>query len=195
MHLENWPNIDEKYNNSELLEEIDLVQDIIHLARGIRNKNNIKNRQPLELLQVAFANEANRIAMQKYTDIVAEELNVKNVQIIEDVSEIASVDYKVNFATVGKTMGSKIPVITKAIKSGNIKFENGKYVIFGDETIELSREDILVTYVAKDNKPVLSDDSIVVALDLTITDELKQEGIAREIVRNIQDARKQCYHH
>ncbi|MBR2909891.1 MAG: isoleucine--tRNA ligase [Clostridia bacterium] len=191
VHLENWANIPEKYNDQKLLEEIDLVQDIIHLARGIRNKNNIKNRQPLELLQVAFARKGDSEAMEEYKSIVAEELNVKTVEIIENVSDIALVDYKVNFATVGKTMGSKIPVITRAIKSGNIKLVDGKYVVSGEEEIVLNKEDILVSYVAKSDKPVLSDDKIVVALDLHITEELKKEGIAREIVRNIQDARKQ----
>ena len=191
VHLENWANIPEKYNDQKLLEEIDLVQDIIHLARGIRNKNNIKNRQPLELLQVAFARKGDSEAMEEYKSIVAEELNVKTVEIIENVSDIALVDYKVNFATVGKTMGSKIPVITRAIKSGNIKLVDGKYVVSGEEEIVLNKEDILVSYVAKSDKPVLSDEKIVVALDLHITEELKKEGIAREIVRNIQDARKQ----
>ena len=88
-------------------------------------------------------------------------------------------------------MGKMIPIITKAIKAGNIKLEDNKYIVSGEETIVLNNEDILVSYIAKSNKPVLSDDKIVVSLDLTITDELKKEGIAREIVRNIQDARKQ----
>ena len=190
VHLENWPNIPEEYNNKKLLDEIDNVQDVIHLARGIRNKQNIKNRQPLSLLQVAFANPADKTALEIYKDIIAEELNVKNIEFIENIDEIATVNYKVNFATVGKTMGSKIPVITKAIKTGNIKLENGKYHITGDEEMFLDKQDILVTYIAKSDKPVASDERIVVALDLNITQELKNEGIAREIVRNIQDARK-----
>ena len=191
VHLENWPNIDECYNDEKLLKEIDLVQDIIHLARGIRNKHNVKNRQPLTLLQVAFTNADDYAIMQEYKSIIAEELNVKTIEFIQNVSDIAVVDYKVNFSTVGKTMGSKIPVITRAIKSGNLKKVDDKYVILGEEEIVLSKEDLLVSYIAKSDKPVLSDDSVVVALDLTITEELKQEGLAREIVRNIQDARKQ----
>jgi len=191
VHLENWPDIPEVYNNKKLLEEIDLVQDVIHLARGIRNKNNIKNRQPLSVLQVAFTKPETKEAMEEYKSIIAEELNVKVVEIIENVSDIATVDYKVNFATVGKTMGKMIPVITRAIKSGNMKLIDGKYHISGEVELVLEKEDILVSYIAKDNKPVLSDESVVVSLDLTITEELKAEGLAREIVRNIQDARKQ----
>ena len=190
VHLENWPNIPEEYNDKKLLNEIDSVQDVIHLARGIRNKQNIKNRQPLNLLQVAFANPADKEALEEYKSIIAEELNVKTVEFIDNVNEIATVNYKVNFATVGKTMGSKIPVITKAIKTGNIKLVDNQYHVDGDEQLVLNKEDILVTYIAKSDKPVASDERIVVALDLNITQELKNEGIAREIVRNIQDARK-----
>ncbi|MBQ9790606.1 MAG: isoleucine--tRNA ligase, partial [Clostridia bacterium] len=191
VHLENWPCIPEQFNNAELLREIDLVQDVIHLARGIRNKNNVKNRQPLKLLEVAFANKEDKVSAESYKDIIAEELNVKCVEIIENVSDIATIDYKVNFATVGKTMGSKIPVITRAIKSGNLKHENGKYIVSAEEEIILDEKDILVSYIAKGGKPVLADDKVVVSLDLEITEELKSEGLAREIVRNIQDARKQ----
>ncbi len=191
VHLESWPNISEEYKNESLLKENNLVQDVIHLARGIRNKNNVKNRQPLSLLEVAFTDSEVAKSMEEYKSIIAEELNVKVVKIIENVSDIATVDYKVNFATVGKTMGKMIPVITKAIKSGNIKLVDGKYQITGDVNLELNKEDILVSYIAKDNKPVLSDESVVVSLDLNITEELKAEGLAREIIRNIQDARKQ----
>ena len=192
VHLEAWPQIDEKFNDEKLLNEVDLVQNVIHLSRAIRNKNNIKNRQPLSELKVAFVDENNYKILEQYSSIIAEELNVKKITAVYDVNEIATVDYKVNFATVGKTMGNKIPVITRAIKSNNFKFENGKIRIFGDEEILLNKEDLLVNYLAKNNVPVVSDGEIIVALDLTITDELKNEGIAREIVRTVQDARKQA---
>ena len=192
VHLELWPNISEKYNNEELIKEIDLVQDVVHLARGIRNKNNIKNRQPLLNLQIAFSNEDNYKLIQDYKEIIAEELNVKNVETIQNVSDIAHREYKVNFATVGKTLGSKIPLVVKAMNSGKIKFDGEKYVVSLDgEELTLDKQDVLVNYTAKNNHPVLSDENVVVCLDLTITEELKQEGVAREIVRSIQDARKQ----
>lgn len=192
VHLENWPDIDKKFNNQQLLKEVELVQNVIHLARNIRNKNNIKNRQPLSTLKVAFADIDDYKIIEEYKNIIAEELNVKQVEIAHDVSEIALTTYKVNFATVGRTMGSKIPVMTKALKENKIKLVNGKFELYGDnETIVLNKQDILVNYTAKDNLPVFSDGESVVALDLTLTDELKAEGVAREIVRNIQDARKQ----
>ena len=191
VHLTAWPNINKKYNNPALLKEVDLVQNVIHLARNIRNKNNIKNRQPLSTLKLAFANEDDYKIIDDYKTIIAEELNVKNVEVVENVNDIALVGYKINFATVGKTLGSKIPMVTKALREGKIKLVNGKYEIYGDEHLTLNKEDILVNYTPKDNLPVFSDGESVVALDLTLTDELREEGVAREIVRNIQDARKQ----
>ncbi len=190
VHLEKWPNIDKKFKDDALLKEVDLLQEIIHLARGIRNKNNIKNRQPLSLLEVAFTKKEDYEIARKHLDIIKEELNVKEVALISDVNDIASIDYKVNFATVGKTMGSKIPVITRAIKSGNLVYKDGKYYVRGEEEICLNKEDILVSYIAKNNMPVLSNEEVIVSLDLTITSELKEEGVAREIIRNVQDARK-----
>ncbi len=191
VHLESWPNIDDKYNNKHLLSEVQLVQNIIHLARNIRNKNNIKNRQPLSLLKVASINKADYEIIKNYSDVICEELNVKKIELIDSISEIADVQYKVNFATVGKTMGNKIPVITKAIKENELTFNGNNYTIKNDNSIVLNKEDILVNYLAKNDMPVLSDGEVVVTLNLAISEDLKEEGIAREIVRNIQDARKQ----
>ncbi len=190
VHLEDWPNLPKSFENTKLLAEIDLAEHIIHLARSIRSKHNIKNRQPLSTLKLAFSIKEDYILIANYKDLIAEELNVKKVEILENVADIASVEYKVNFATVGKTMGSRIPEITKAIKSGNLTAKGDKYIVCGTDIV-LNKEDILVNFIAKDNLPVLSDGGIIVALDLTITDELKAEGVARELVRNIQDARKQ----
>ena len=78
------------------------------------------------------------------------------------------------------------------MNSGNVKYDGKNYVItLPDEVLTLDKQDILVSYTAKNNRPVLSDENVVVCLDLTITEELKQEGVARELVRSIQDARKQ----
>jgi len=190
VHLENWPEIDEKYNNKKLLNETDIVQNLIHLARNIRNKNNIKNRQPLSLLKVASVDKNDYKIIEENSDVIKEELNVKNIEIVENIDEIAEINYKVNFATVGKTMGNMIPVITKAIKTNTLKFDGKNYFV-SEANLTLNKEDILINFVAKGELPVFSDSHLVVCLDLKISEELKQEGLAREIVRNIQDARKQ----
>lgn len=191
VHLEDWPNILEEFNDPKLLEEIDVVQEIIHLSRGIRNKYNVKNRQPLSLLEIAFSNERYYDLVKDYETIIKEELNVKKINFINDISNIATVKYKINFQTAGKTLGNKIPDVMKNINAGKIKYRDGIYCIGENNEYILKKEDILVSYDAKSNRPVLNNGDIVVSLDLTITEELKQEGITREIVRNVQDCRKQ----
>ena len=191
VHLEDWPNILEEFNDPKLLEEIDVVQEIIHLSRGIRNKYNVKNRQPLSLLEIAFSNERYYDLVKGYETIIKEELNVKKINFINDISNIATVKYKINFQTAGKTLGNKIPDVMKNINAGKIKYRDEIYCIGENNEYTLKKEDILVSYDAKSNRPVLNNGDIVVSLDLTITEELKQEGITREIVRNVQDCRKQ----
>lgn len=191
VHLEDWPNILEEFNDPKLLEEIDVVQEIIHLSRGIRNKYNVKNRQPLSLLEIAFSNERYYDLVKDYETIIKEELNVKKINFINDISNIATVKYKINFQTAGKTLGNKIPDVMKNINAGKIKYRDGIYCIGENNEYTLKKEDILVSYDAKSNRPVLNNGDIVVSLDLTITEELKQGGITREIVRNVQDCRKQ----
>ena len=117
VHLEDWPNIPNKFNNEKLLNEIDLVQNTIHLARNIRNKNNVKNRQPLSLLKIASTDKADYKIIKDNAEVIKEELNVKKIELVDDVDTLAEISYKVNFATVGKTMGQMIPVIQKSIQN------------------------------------------------------------------------------
>lgn len=187
VHLCMWPNIPEEYKNEELLKDIDLVQEIIHLARPIRTKNNIKNRQPLKEMFVAFNNDENLNIVKNYRDLICEELNIKNVNFVENVDDIAEINYLPNFSRIGKTLGKFIPTISKALKEKTFVRNNGQFVI-GELVLE--EEDVLVNYKAKSNMPVMSDGEVIVSLNLDIDAELEQEGVAREIVRNVQDARK-----
>lgn len=195
VHLEAWPKIPEKYEDDKLLREIELVQNLIYLARSLRNKNRVKNRQPLSVLKVAVANTEDEKIIHAFEDTICEEINVKRVQIIETISEIALVKYDPNFNVIKERYPDKIGEIIKAIKTGSFEFTDGgrKVIVRMDETrCEMEADIILVTYQAKNELPVISNYGMVVLLDLTLTEELKREGVAREIIRNIQDARKQC---
>ncbi len=191
VHLSAWPEIPETYRDDALVEDISLVQEIITLARSIRARNRVKNRQPLRTLQIALADPEKTRAMAELGDVIAEELNVKRVEFLETVDEIATVQYDPNFNEIRSRYPDKIPFIIKAVKSGRFKLKgstvtmdvNGK-----EETLDAAI--ILVKYNAREGMFVASEAGIVVSLDLTIDEELREEGIAREIVRNIQDARK-----
>ena len=191
VHLADWPTIPEEFKNEELVASIDLVQDIISLARSIRNKNRVKNRQPLSELKLAVSDSSRLTSISEFTDVIAEELNVKQVVLAEDVSAIATVKCDPNFNEIRNRYPTRIPDIIKAVKSNKYRIE-GDFAILNINGNEESFDKaiILVTYIAKEGLFVASQNGIVVSLDLTITDELRAEGVAREIVRNIQDTRK-----
>ncbi|MCL2820115.1 MAG: isoleucine--tRNA ligase [Oscillospiraceae bacterium] len=192
VHLTAWPDVPEAYKNETLTAQVDKVQSVISLARSIRNKNNIKNRQPLSVMKVAFVNEEANELITGFGDTIAEELNIKKIELLPDVSDIALIKYDPNFNEIKSRYAARTPEIIKAVKTGQFEIHSDKAVL----TIDGKKEDfdaeiILVTYQSRENIPVASDRDIVVSLDLTITDELRQEGLARDIVRHIQEARKQ----
>jgi isoleucyl-tRNA synthetase len=192
VHLTDWPIIPEKYCDVLLLEEIDLVQKVIYLARLIRTKNNIKNRQPLMKVQVAFVKNDNIKIIEKSKYVICEELNVKELEYIENIEDIALIQYKPNFHKLGTKYGNLVPSIIKAINEKRFEIgENSIFLMLNNDKLELDTDDIILSYQAKTGLHIMSDQGIVVSLDLKITEELKREGIAREIIRNIQDARKQ----
>ena len=191
VHLAQWPDIPEAFQNEQLVQSIDNVQNVISLARSIRNKNRVKNRQPLSELKIAVSNPALLSDIAQFTDIIAEELNVKTVEMMEDVGSIATVKCDPNFNEIRTLYPSRIPEIIKAVKSNQYRVEDDAAILTINGVEEaFDKSIILVSYIAKEGLFVASQAGIVVSLDLTITEELQKEGIAREIVRNIQDARK-----
>ena len=192
VHLTNLDNISEEYKNENVLKETELVNRIISLVRNLREKENIKIRQPLANMDVAFSNKEYYEFIKKYTNIICEEVNIKNVNLLNNVEEIANVEYLPNFKTLGPKYGSNINKISNMIKNKEFEVIGQNYELTFDNQNEiLNNEDIVIRYVAKQGEKVANDNEVVVRIDTEITEELKQEGLAREIVRNIQDARKQ----
>lgn len=192
VHLGGWPEIPQEFADEDLIANVALVQDVIYLARSIRNKNQVKNRQPLSGLKAALPDSSKNSIIAEFGDIIAEELNVKNVEILDEVEKIANVKYAPNFNEIRSRYPDRIAEIIKAVKSGKFRMAQDSVILQMDHAEEsFDREIILVTYQAKEGQHIASSGGIVVCLDLTVTEELKEEGFARDIVRNIQDARKQ----
>ena len=191
VHLAAWPDVPESFRDDGLVADIDLVQQIITLARSIRAKNRVKNRQPLKTLRVALSDPSAAEKMAAFRDTIAEELNVKTVEFLEKVDDIATVQYDPNFNEIRNRYPDKIPFIIKAVKSGRFSLNGNTVTLDINGTEEtLDADIILVKYNAKDGMFIASEAGIVVSLDLTVDEALKKEGLAREIVRNVQDARK-----
>ena len=192
VHLADVQNVPENLRNDKILEETDVVQRIISLARFLREKENIKNRQPLSKIELAFTNEKYKQIVKDFEDIICEEINVKQIVVIDSVEKLAKIEHVPNFKTIGPKFGMKVSKITNLIKNGEFKkLEDGYEVSVDNENLKLDLEDVIVRYLGNGENKIESDKDIIARLDTLLTEELKDEGMAREIVRNIQDARKQ----
>lgn len=192
VHLADFPNIPDSLKNEQILKETGVAQRVISLARFLREKENIKNRQPLSKIELAFTNEDYKLIVTKFEDIICEEINVKAIKIIDSVEDLAKVEYVPNFKTIGPKYGSQVSKIVRLIKTGKFKaLEDGYELNVDNQVIYLEVEDVIIRYSAKGEEKIESDKDIIARLDTHLTDELKDEGMAREVVRNIQDARKQ----
>ena len=191
VHLADWPSIPDSFANDELLAKVDMVRRVIRQARSIREKQRVKNRQPLSLMQIALNNPADNEVIRDFSEIIMEELNVKSLEILDNVDSIASVSYRPCFPVIGQKYPQLRGDIIKAVQTGKFELVEGGVKLEVKGEVQLFDEDILlISYTAHKGMHVAAESGMVVSLDLTITDELRDEGMAREIVRNIQDTRK-----
>lgn len=187
VHLSSWCNIPDSYKDEDILKDTDVVQRIISLTRNLREKENIKIRQPLSRIDIAFTKDYSSI-VNNFKTTICEEINVKDINILNNVDEIAIIEYLPNFKTLGSRFGSSMKDVANLIKTKDFKYENNQYILSNNEV--LNEDDVIIRYSSKSNDIVANDNEIVLKLDTLLTDELKEEGLAREIVRNIQDTRK-----
>lgn len=187
VHLSSWCNIPDSYKDEDILKDTDVVQRIISLTRNLREKENIKIRQPLSRIDVAFTKDYSSI-VNNFKTTICEEINVKDINILNNVDDIADTQYLPNFKTLGSRYGSNMKDIANLIKNKDFKYDNNQYILSNNEV--LNEDDVIIRYSSKSNDIVANDNEIVLKLDTLLTDELKEEGLAREIVRNIQDTRK-----
>ncbi|QAT38928.1 isoleucine--tRNA ligase [Clostridium sp. JN-9] len=192
VHLCKWPNYDESLVDSSLEKDMDLAYTVVKLGRSARNSANIKNRQPLSEMLMST-----KSLPEYYDDIIMDELNIKKVEFGADLSKYVSFEIKPNLPVLGKAYGKLIPGIRKAISEMNQMnlaqtINNGgtvKVDVQGN-TIELTKENLLVTMQGLEGFAFAGEGEIGVVLETTITDELKEEGYLREILSKIQNMRK-----
>ncbi len=192
IHLCSWPEIDEKSIDKQLEKEMDLAYKIVKLGRSARNFVNIKNRQPLSEMLISIDT-----LPEYYSEIVKEELNVKNVKLGAEMSKYVNFEIKPNLPVLGKQFGKLIPRIKEEIAKKNqmdlantVKNGGVEYIEIDDTQIELNSENLLVTMQGKEGFAFSGEGEIGVVLDTTITPELEEEGILREILSKVQNMRK-----
>ena len=192
IHLCSFPEANEEYVDKELEARMDEVLDIVALGRNARNAANIKNRQPIAKIYVE-----GKDLPEYFIEIIENELNVKEVIFSNDVSSLSSYTVKPNFKTLGPKLGKQIGQVqgllqkvdgSKAVKelneTGYLKLDVSGMVV------ALEKEDLLIEIKQKEGYETASDKGITVVLDTTLTPELIEEGLVRELVSKVQTMRK-----
>ncbi|MCA9374207.1 isoleucine--tRNA ligase [Candidatus Peregrinibacteria bacterium] len=190
VHLEDWPKPLSVYLKKELNEENQLIRQIVTLGHGVRDAANIKVRQPLAKVQLGLPANVDHGMIQAQKDVILEELNVKDLEILTDAGEFVKQVCMPNARVLGPKYGKEVQSIIQMAKAGDFDVQEDGSVKIGD--YELSGDEVEVGFHGKEGFDVASAGGVSVVLDTTITDELKQEGHAREIVRRIQDLRKEA---
>ena len=196
IHLSNFPEYNTEFVNKELESKMQKAQTISSLVLSIRQKEKIKVRQPLQKIMIPVLDEKQRSEIEAVADLIKTEVNVKEIKLLDDASGILVKRIKPNFKVLGPRFGKDMKLISAAVSKldqkdiqkieheGKISLEiENKSIILQLEDVEISSQDIEGWLVA-------SSGSLTVALDITIDEELKQEGIARELVNRIQNLRK-----
>lgn len=195
VHLTDFPIAEESKIDHDLVEKTHLAQTITSMVFSLRKKENIKVRQPLQKVLIPVLDQKTEKQIVAVSELIKQEVNVKELQLInaEEASHLIVKKIKPNFKTLGSRLGKDMKTVGTEISSMTTEQiadleKNGKMTVAGHEIglddVEISTKDIPGWTVASEGK-------ITVALDLTITEELKSEGIAREFINRIQNLRKE----
>lgn len=196
IHLTDFTVSEEAVIDLELEERMTIAQQICSLVRSIRRKVNIKVRQPLSRLMIPVLDSKIKERIEAVGDLIKSEINVKELEFITDDSGVLIKKIKPQFKNLGKKAGAKMPLLTQAVTGMNqddIRTieRTGKFTFdLGGEAFDLLLEDAEILTEDLPGWSVASEGKLTVALDITITEELRQEGIAREFVNRIQNLRK-----
>ena len=196
VHLANFPVADESLIDTELEARMQMAQDVTSMVLALRRKVNIKVRQPLQCIMIPVVDEEQKRHIDAVKDLIMTEVNVKEVRFVEGASGVLVKKVKCDFKKLGPKFGKQMKAVAAAVagmsqeaiaeleKNGKYTFQlDGGEAVVEAADVEIFSEDIPGWLVANEGK-------LTVALEVTVTDELKREGIARELVNRIQNIRK-----
>ena len=196
VHLAHFPEADVSVINKQLEEQMGLAQDITSMVLSLRRKENIKVRQPLGSIMIPAIDDKQKTDIEAMSALILNEVNVKNIKFVSNDEGILVKRVKPDFKKLGPKFGKLMKQVAAAVaamsqkdiiefdKTGSFAFNiDGNEAVVEVADVDIISEDIPGWLVASDNK-------VTVALDITVTDELKREGIAREIVNRVQNIRK-----
>jgi len=196
IHLADFPVFDASYIDKSLERKMEDAQTISSLVLSLRAKEKIKVRQPLQKIMIPVENAEQKSSILAVANLIKHEVNIKEIVLLEDASDILVKQIKPNFKTLGPKFGKEMKLIANCIrnftKEDILKIElEGKMPIELDgKMINLELSDVEISSKDIEGWLVANEGSITVALDVTISEELRKEGIARELINRIQNARK-----
>ncbi|GGH36727.1 isoleucyl-tRNA synthase [Mangrovimonas yunxiaonensis] len=196
VHLAEFPKHDERIIDKRLERKMENAKTISSLVLSLRAKEKIKVRQPLQRIMIPVDNNQQKEEILAVANLIKSEVNIKEIELLEDASDILVKQIKPNFKALGPRFGKDMKLVASAVgkftaadiknieQNGEINIEiNGKSIILGVADVEITSQDIEGWLVANEG-------ALTVALDVTLTDHLRREGIARELVNRIQNLRK-----
>jgi isoleucyl-tRNA synthetase len=196
VHLTDWISANHSLINPDLETSMDLAQTISSLVHSLRKKEKIKVRQPLQRILVPVLSEKFKAQVANMAELIQTEVNIKEIEYLDDASGILVKQIKPNLPLLGKKLGPKMRFVVAALQNwgpteiAQIEREGHFLLSVEGEEIELLLEEVLISSQDIPGWSVASDQGVTVALDVNLTEELKQEGIARDLVNRIQNLRK-----
>ena len=174
---------------------MEIAQQVVYLTRAMRAKSNLKVRQPLLKIMVVVE-KSKQEALRKMQDVILDEVNIKELVVLTDDSEIVNKSAKANFKSIGPKFGKKVKSVAETIKNFNkdeiSKVEKGEQIIINidGEEISITKDDVEIISSEITGWVVEAEGGITVAIDTELDDNLIEEGLAREFVNRIQNMRK-----
>ncbi len=197
IHLADYPVADNTKRDLDLEEKMEVTRKAVSMGRALRSIHSLKTRQPLKAIYLVTKDTRERRILMEMEDIVKEELNVKDVLFKDNEEDLVEYKAKANFKVLGRKLGKNMKVAAGKIEElsmneiQSIMDGSVLHLDFDGGSVELNQESIVVQRFEKENMKVLNEGSLTVALDGEINDELLQEGVVRDIIRSIQNLRKE----
>lgn len=187
VHLADYPSsLQSKATDISLVRDMDRILEVCQAGLSIRNNTNIRVRQPLKSITIVMKDHGN---MAGFEDLIKDELNIKEVSYSNDIEKYAALKLSINFPVLGKRLPHKMKDMIAASKSGNWASSGSDVTVAGEPLLSEEYKLVLEPFT-KDGSAALSSNDGLVILDMQITDELYLEGLARDVIRLIQQARK-----
>ncbi|GGJ64310.1 isoleucine--tRNA ligase [Deinococcus aquiradiocola] len=200
VHLAAWPVVDEALAAPVLVGEMDAVLRVVSLGRAVRGQTGMRQRQPLPKVMLRARSAEQTQALGRFAEQIKEELNVKEVELIDQFTELVSYVLRPNLPLLGKKFGKAVPQVRAALQAADAS-EIARFVRDGrqfevtsptGERFELGPDEVLVDARSPEGFAAMEEAGYLVAFDTTLTRELELEGLARDLVRGVQDARKKA---